>query len=368
MFTSSAQAADEVTTITDVRESQIAATADPYAGYHFEGTGKYQVINEGLQLTDQAAFVRGYTNNTVDTENPLDGSRTNADLKTLGASTVTATGSPVAFRVFVYSDQVDATDKLTTLSPAADGTWTSTAPIGTTVRADTATPVADVVTAIGDKYRVKGFGVFNTSGTAVVSNLTFANITYTFKNNAPVAPAQKVSTKINTPVNLTLAATDVDGNALTYQIGNVVGGAVTGSGTTQTFTPAKNFKGAASVTYTVTDGRGGSATGTVTINVGKLKGKVELYRIHPAGKVSIRNTVSLYAEVTIDGKQADRGMTVYGYAKGKKVVTGKINSLGKVKLTLPDKLPAGNATLKVTLVGSSTRIGDSDSIKVKVKK
>ena len=120
------------------------------------------------------------------------------------------------------------------------------------------------------------------------------------------------------------------------------------------------------VKYTVTDGRGGSASATVTVKVDKSKGRVEIYRIHPT-RPSVRSTVYVYASIQVDGQKAKPGTTIYAYAKGKKVVTAKVNSTGKVKLKLPNKLPKGNATLKVTQVGSATLNGDSDSIKVKVR-
>jgi hypothetical protein len=365
LFAPSAQAA----TTTDVRESQIAATAEPYAGYHHEGTGTFRVVNAGLELAGDSAFVRGYTNNTVDQAHPLDGSQTNvADLATLGDSVVTATGDPTLV-VSVYSDQVATTDQLTLLSPQAapGGQWVSSVDIGSTVKGGQPAPLADLVAAIGSKYRVKGFGLYNDGDTAVVSSLTFAGVTYQFKNNAPVAAARTVSTKVNTPVSIPLTATDVDGNALTYAIDSVVGGSVTGSGATQTYTPARNFKGAGSVTYTVTDGRGGSVTSTLTVKVDKLKGKVTVYRIHPS-RPSVRSTVYVYAAVQVDGKPAPARSTVYAYVKGKKVMTAKVNSSGKVKIKLPSKLPAGKATLKITQPGSSILNGDSDSVAVRVRK
>ena len=364
LFAPSAQAA----TTTDVRETQIAATGAPFStGYHHEGDGTYKVVNTGLELTGNSAFVRGYTNNTSENLGTTGG---NADLDKLGATSVVSTGAPVV-KVAVYSDNVagESDNKLTTLTQGAEGTWTTSAKIGTgdtAIDAGATKPTADIVTALKPNYRVKGFGVFNTTGTATVSSLTFDDVTYQFKNNAPTVADRSVSTKINTPVAISLAATDVDGNELSYAIDSVVGGAVTGSGATQTFIPAKNFKGSASVKYTVTDGRGGSASATITVKVDKSKGRVEIYRIHPT-RPSVRSTVYIYASIQVDGQKAKPGTTIYAYAKGKKVVTAKVNSTGKVKLKLPNKLPKGNATLKVTQVGSATLNGDSDSIKVKVR-
>lgn len=369
VFAPSAQAA---TTTTDVRESQIAPTGAPFSsGYHHEGAGTFQVVNAGLELTGDSAFVRGYSNNTAENLGTTNGNV--ADLGKLSASVITSTGSPVSLKVAVYSDNI-AGDKLTTLTPegAPTGNWISSTDIdaptpATDVDAGVATSLDTIVTALKPNYRVKGFGVFNTTGTATVSALTFDDTTYQFRNNAPVATDRTVSTKVNTAVPITLNATDVDGNTLTYKDIQPVGGAITGTAPNLTFTPATNFKGNAAVKYTVEDGRGGTATATITVNVVKLKGKVDIYRIHPT-RPSVRSTVYVYASISVDGAKAKKGTTVNVYAKGKKVGTSKVNSSGKVKVKLPNKLPAGNATLKVTQVGSVTLNGDSDSVKVKIRK
>jgi hypothetical protein len=362
-------------TVTDVRESQIAPTGEPFAsGYHHEGAGTFQIVNAGLELTGDSAFVRGYTTNVVDETHPLSTSQNNVDdLNLLKASAFTSTGSTPVLKVSVFSTNITGAEP-TVLSPvgAADGDWTSTLAIdaegdGTDVEANTATPIDTIIKAIGTKYRVKGFGLFNESGTTTISTLTFADITYQFRNNAPVTADRTVSTKVNTALPIDLTATDVDGNALTFKDVAVVGGAVTGTAPNLTFTPARNFVGNAGVKYTVEDGRGGSATATTTISVKKQQGKVDIYRIHPT-KPSVRSTVYVYASVTTDGQKAKAGSTVTVYAKSKKVGTAKVNSLGKVKVKLPNKLPAGNATLKVTQAGSSTLSGGTDSVKVKVRK
>ncbi|MET0820967.1 MAG: hypothetical protein ABWY58_08370 [Aeromicrobium sp.] len=96
--------------------------------------------------------------------------------------------------------------------------------------------------------------------------------------------------------------------------------------------------------------------------------KAKFYKFSPkSGKITTRKTVYVYVRVTVDGKQAPKGLAVAGYAKGKKVVTGKVNSSGKAKLKL-GKLPKGRSTLKVTVVGNDTVKPVSISRVVKVKK
>lgn len=104
-----------------------------------------------------------------------------------------------------------------------------------------------------------------------------------------------------------------------------------------------------------------------TVTVPKSASAVDIYRVKPvSGKITTRNTVSLYAAVTIAGKPALRGTVVDIFAKGKKVGTGTVNSSGKVKATLKGKLPRGKSTLKVVLPDSTTVTGSSDSVAVRV--
>lgn len=380
LFAPAAQAADA---LADVRESQIAPTetAATYAGWH-QGAenpagsgvwGKYKVTTAGLELEGRSQVINGYANNKVA---DLGNGNPNVALSVLSAARFTKVSGDVTFQVPIYSDAITTTEKFATLrsvDPATD-VWQSSRAIGSgsnALAANTNFSIAQLTAAIGTSaYKVIAFGVYNDSGTGIVKDLTFNSTKYTFANNAPTTPtSQTVTTKLNTASVLPLPTTDIDGNALTYTATAVVGGTVSGPGASLTFTPAANFRGTAVVNYTVTDGRGGSTNGSISIKVEKLKTNVDIYRVKPvSGKISVRNTVSFYAAVTIDGQKAPKGTTIQGYAKSKLVVTGKVNSSGKVKLTLPGKLPYGTSTLKAVKVGSSTLDRSEDSVKVRVTK
>ena len=93
-------------------------------------------------------------------------------------------------------------------------------------------------------------------------------ITVTPVNDAPVASAQSVSTPEDTSKAITLAGTDVDGNALTYSV--VVSpahGTLSGSAPSLTYIPATNYSGSDSFTFKVNDGTVDSASATVAISV-----------------------------------------------------------------------------------------------------
>ncbi len=86
-------------------------------------------------------------------------------------------------------------------------------------------------------------------------------------NLPPTADDIELSTEFETPVEVPLTGTDPEGQSLTFQVGEVVGGTVTGTPPSLVFTPAERFGGTASITYTVSDGRFTSAPATVTIQV-----------------------------------------------------------------------------------------------------
>ncbi len=88
-------------------------------------------------------------------------------------------------------------------------------------------------------------------------------------NDAPVASDQRISTAEDTPVEGTIAASDVDGDPLSYV---VVTQPANGRVTIDTngryvYTPGSNFNGTDSFAVTISDGHGGIATATVTIDV-----------------------------------------------------------------------------------------------------
>ena len=95
-------------------------------------------------------------------------------------------------------------------------------------------------------------------------------------NDAPVAVADTLSATEDTAVTYTAAQllgndTDVDNSNAQLSIASVTSGtggtAVLNANGTVTFTPNANFSGAASFTYTVSDGAGTSSPATVTVNV-----------------------------------------------------------------------------------------------------
>ncbi|HVR67593.1 MAG TPA: Ig-like domain-containing protein [Verrucomicrobiae bacterium] len=89
-------------------------------------------------------------------------------------------------------------------------------------------------------------------------------------NDAPVAGDDTFTTIEDTPFSDTVAAndSDVDGDSLTYSlVGGPVAGLTFNSDGTFSYAPPLNSNGTVNFTYLVSDGKGGSDTATVTINV-----------------------------------------------------------------------------------------------------
>ena len=86
----------------------------------------------------------------------------------------------------------------------------------------------------------------------------------------PVAGDDTFTTDEDTPFADTVAAndSDVDGDTLTYSlVGGPVAGLTLNSDGSFSYAPPLNSNGAVNFTYQVADGKGGTDTATVTINV-----------------------------------------------------------------------------------------------------
>jgi hypothetical protein len=100
------------------------------------------------------------------------------------------------------------------------------------------------------------------------SNTAAASITVTAVNRPPVANPQSVSTAQDTPVNVTLAGSDPDGDAITYVVvGSPAHGTLSGTAPNLTYTPNSGYSGPDSFTFKTNDGKLDSPVATVSITV-----------------------------------------------------------------------------------------------------
>jgi len=91
-------------------------------------------------------------------------------------------------------------------------------------------------------------------------------------NRTPVADDQALSTPHGTALPITLTATDLDGDPLTFALTDAPRhGMVTGSGSAVTYTPVPDFSGVDTFAFTATDGQSAPDEGRITIVVEPAK-------------------------------------------------------------------------------------------------
>lgn len=100
------------------------------------------------------------------------------------------------------------------------------------------------------------------------SNIATVNIAVTPANDAPVANDQSVTTDRDTAKAITLTATDVDGDPLTWIIVDTPAhGTLSGTAPNLIYTPDENYYRQVSFTFKVNDGKVDSNVATVRISV-----------------------------------------------------------------------------------------------------
>ena len=101
-----------------------------------------------------------------------------------------------------------------------------------------------------------------------LSNNRQFTLTVNAVNDPPVAQNQSTTTNINTAKAITLQATDIENNALTFSVvASPTHGNLTGTGPNLTYTPTTNYSGPDSFTFRANDGTANSNTATVNITV-----------------------------------------------------------------------------------------------------
>jgi hypothetical protein len=166
--------------------------------------------------------------------------------------------TPVTFNVLNNDTDVDG-DTLTLLSVATPAGGTVTWSANGTV---TFTPMANFAGPVTFTYGVGDGHGMSASGTV--------RLTITPVNDPPVAVADSATTAEDTAVTINVLTndTDVDADMLTVTAATQPAhGSVASTASAVTYTPAANYNGADSFTYTISDGRGGTATAQVNVTV-----------------------------------------------------------------------------------------------------
>ena len=128
--------------------------------------------------------------------------------------------------------------------------------------------------------------------------ITVANV-----NVAPTANSQSATTNEDSSVIITLAGSDVEGDALTFAIeSNPINGALSGlnpSTGAVTYTPNANFNGADSFTFKANDGSADSNTATVSITVNPVND------VPAANSQSMTTDEDAAKSITLTGSDVD---------------------------------------------------------------
>jgi len=131
----------------------------------------------------------------------------------------------------------------------------------------TYTPAPDYHGSDSFTFRVKDGPV--TGEAWATSNTATVSLAVSSVNDPPVAEDQSVGTDEDTAVEITLAASDVDGDALSFAVAGAgpQHGTVECDGPACAYTPAQDYNGGDAFEFEVSDGNGGTATGLVDIAV-----------------------------------------------------------------------------------------------------
>lgn len=148
---------------------------------------------------------------------------------------------------------------------------------GDTLTYSAAAPANGTATVSGNSVTYTPKANFNGTDTFTVTVTDKAGLSATQTvtvnvaavNDAPTfaAATQAVDVTEDAPKDVTLAATDVDGDTLTYTAATASKGTVAISGSKLTYTPNADYNGADSVVVTASDGKGGTATQTINFTV-----------------------------------------------------------------------------------------------------
>ena len=132
-------------------------------------------------------------------------------------------------------------------------------------------------------------------------------------NDKPIADDQSVSTDENTELQITLTATDADGDSLTYTtVSSPSNGSLSGTAPNLTYTPNSDFTGSDSIIFKANDGIADSDPATISITVNAVSQGISITLIDPntvesGGSVNVTitgtgfDTVNVGVQVSLTG-------------------------------------------------------------------
>jgi len=261
------------------------------------------------------------------------------------AATNLVTGDTnVASDVFVHDRAADETVRVNITPNQAQSTGGGSNHLGVTQNAAQVvfeSPAADLVT--GD--------------TNAVSDVFVATA-----NTAPTATGQSVTTPEDTALAIALTGTDPEDDPLTFTHGSAAHGTITGTGADLLYTPASDYNGPDSFTFTVTDpgGLGDSGLMSITVTAAPM---IATSLVADPAVVSLSGTPKLRLGtvsaqlVRTDTGEALAGRTIAFSVGAQPLCTATTDATGRAVCTLPQP-----ATRQVLVAGGydAAFAGDAD--------
>ncbi len=178
------------------------------------------------------------------------------------------------------------------------------------------------------------------------SATTTINLTIAPVNDVPLASALSLTTDEDTPVSGQVTATDTDNDSLNYAVSaNPTNGTVSLNAATGAFiyTPNTNYNGSDSFVVSISDGKGGVTTSTVTVGV------------TPVNDVPVSSNVSLTTDedTPVNGKvvvtDADNDSLSYSVSNGPTNGTVSLNAATGAFVYTPNTNYNGSDSFIVTI-------------------
>ncbi len=298
-------------------------------------------------------------------------------LVTAGITTDLA-GNPRFYNAIVdmgaYERQGDRAPVATPDSYTTENT-TLTVNAATGVLANDSDPDGDPITAALVTNPTNGMVTLNTDGSFTYTpNANFSgpdSFTYMASDGVlSSAPATVSITVLSPPdaqddsatldartsanINVLANDSDPDGDTLTVQsITQPSNGTSTlNSDNTVTYTPNSDFTGSDGFTYTISDGKGGTATATVHLTVNPLATTISVTNV----TATFGQQVTLSATLQQSSNSAPlSGQTLTFQVGGNQVGTASTDGSGRAQITYvpPDSLGTGMQTIAVSFAGAS---------------
>ncbi len=146
----------------------------------------------------------------------------------------------------------------------------------------TGTSISSDGSKVSGEYRETLWGYTNVPVTVIgafsLVRPTFSTTVPVSNNESPTSVADTAATTQGVAVTINVLANDTDpgGDALTItSVSKPQFGTATTNGKTVTYTPNVDFVGNDTFSYFISDGKGGAATGSVTVKVGQTGGETE---------------------------------------------------------------------------------------------